>query len=128
MTHHTLTVGGFGDKVTALVRLVEANGRTIVFTRTREGACPLAKALTEKGVDTVDLHGNLSQQVRERNLARFSSGAAQAVVATDVAARGIHVDDVAAGHPLRPRRATPSPTSTAAAVRRVPAPTAWSSP
>ena len=94
MTHHTLTVAGFGDKITALVRLVEANGRTIVFTRTREGAVSLTKALTEKGVDTVDLHGNLSQRVRERNLARFSSGAAQAVVATDVAARGIHVDDV----------------------------------
>ena len=94
MTHHTLTVGGFRDKVDAAVRLVEANGRTIVFTRTREGAVELAEALTDQGVDAVDLHGNLSQQVRERNLHRFSSGQAQVVVATDVAARGIHVDDV----------------------------------
>jgi superfamily II DNA/RNA helicase len=94
MTHHTLTVAGFRDKVDAVVRLVEANGRTIVFTRTRDGAMTVAKALSDQGVETVDLHGSLSQKVRERNLHRFSSGAAQAVVATDVAARGIHVDDV----------------------------------
>ena len=94
MTHHTLTVGGFKEKVDAAVRLVEANGRTIVFTRTREGAVELAEALTAQGVNAVDLHGNLSQRVRERNLHRFSTGDAQAVVATDVAARGIHVDRV----------------------------------
>jgi superfamily II DNA/RNA helicase len=94
MTHHTLVVGGFREKVSAAQRLVEANGRTIVFTRTREGAVELAEALTAAGVDAVDLHGNLSQRVRERNLHRFSRGDAQAVVATDVAARGIHVDNV----------------------------------
>jgi len=94
MTHHTLTVGGFRQKVDTAVRLVEANGRTIIFTRTREGAVELAEALTGQGVDAVDLHGNLSQKVRERNLHRFSSGKAKAVVATDVAARGIHVDNV----------------------------------
>jgi len=54
----------------------------------------LAEALTNQGVDAVDLHGNLSQKVRERNLHRFSKGLAKAVVATDVAARGIHVDNV----------------------------------
>ncbi|HET7432272.1 MAG TPA: DEAD/DEAH box helicase [Nocardioides sp.] len=94
MTHHTLTVGGFKDKVEAVTRLVEANGRTIVFTRTRESVGQLAEALTAAGVGAVDLQGGLSQRVRERNLHRFSSGAAQVVVATDVAARGIHVDDV----------------------------------
>ena len=94
MTHHTLTVGGFREKVDAAVRLVEANGRTIIFTRTREGAVELAEALTNQGVEAVDLHGNLSQKVRERNLHRFSTGKAKAVVATDVAARGIHVDNV----------------------------------
>ncbi|WP_167305901.1 DEAD/DEAH box helicase [Nocardioides euryhalodurans] len=94
MTHHTLVVGGFRDKVDAARRLIAANGRSIVFTRTREGAVELAGALTEAGVSAVDLHGNLSQRVRERNLHRFSRGDAQAVVATDVAARGIHVDDV----------------------------------
>jgi superfamily II DNA/RNA helicase len=94
MTHHTLVVGGFRDKVDAAVKLVEANGRTIIFTRTRDGAVELAAALGEKGVEAVDLHADLSQRARERNLARFSSGRAQAVVATDVAARGIHVDNV----------------------------------
>jgi superfamily II DNA/RNA helicase len=94
MTHHTLTVAAFHDKVHAVARLVEANGRAIVFTRTRDGAMTVADALRERGVETVDLHGSLSQKVRERNLHRFSSGAAQAIVATDVAARGIHVDDV----------------------------------
>jgi len=94
MAHHTLVVGGFRDKVDAAVDLVRANGRTIVFTRTRDGAVELSQALSDKGVEAVDLHGDLSQRVRERNLRRFSAGAAQAVVATDVAARGIHVDDV----------------------------------
>jgi superfamily II DNA/RNA helicase len=94
MTHHTLTVGGFRDKIGALKSLVEANGRTSVFTRTRESATQVAEALTEAGATAVDLQGSLSQRVRERNLERFSKGQAQVVVATDVAARGIHVDDV----------------------------------
>ena len=94
MMHHTMVVGGFRDKVDAAVRLVEANGSTILFTRTRDGAVELAEALTAAGVEAVDLHGNLSQRVRERNLHKFSSGKVQAVVATDVAARGIHVDNV----------------------------------
>jgi superfamily II DNA/RNA helicase len=94
MAHHTLTVGGFHDKIEALTRLVEANGRTIVFTRTRESATSVAEALTGAGVPAVDMQGSLSQRVRERNLARFISGEAQVVVATDVAARGIHVDDI----------------------------------
>jgi superfamily II DNA/RNA helicase len=94
MMHHTMVVGGFRDKVDAAVRLVEANGSTILFTRTRDGAVELAEALTAAGVEAVDLHGNLSQRVRERNLHKFSSGKVRAVVATDVAARGIHVDNV----------------------------------
>jgi superfamily II DNA/RNA helicase len=94
MTHHTLTVGGFKQKTEALTSLVRANGRTIVFTRTRESATQVAEALTAVGVPAVDLQGSLSQKVRERNLARFADGQAQVVVATDVAARGIHVDDV----------------------------------
>ncbi len=94
MTHHTMVVGGFRDKVDAAVRLISANGSAVVFTRTREGAVELAEALTAAGVDAVDLHGNLSQRVRERNLHKFSSGKVRAVVATDVAARGIHVDNV----------------------------------
>ena len=94
MEHHVLVVGGFRDKVEAVTALVEANPRTIVFTRTREGATDLAEAMAAHGIGAVDLHGNLSQRVRERNLHAFSSGRAQVVVATDVAARGIHVDNV----------------------------------
>ena len=94
MDHHVMVVGGFRDKVAATTSLVEANPRSIVFVRTREGATELADALTEGGIEAVDLHGNLSQRVRERNLHKFSSGRAQVVVATDVAARGIHVDNV----------------------------------
>jgi superfamily II DNA/RNA helicase len=94
MDHHVLVVGGYRDKIAATTRLVEANDRSIVFTRTREGATELATSMTEAGVEAVDLHGNLSQRVRERNLRQFSSGKARVVVATDVAARGIHVDGV----------------------------------
>jgi len=94
MDHHVLVVGGFRDKVEAATALIEANPRSIVFTRTREGATDLAEAFGTAGIEAVDLHGNLSQRVRERNLHKFSSGRAQVVVATDVAARGIHVDNV----------------------------------
>jgi superfamily II DNA/RNA helicase len=94
MDHHVLVVGGFRDKVAAATALIEANPRSIVFTRTREGATELSEAFIAAGIEAVDLHGNLSQRVRERNLHKFSSGRAQVVVATDVAARGIHVDNV----------------------------------
>ena len=94
MTHHVMVVGGYRDKIDAATRLVAANPRSIVFTRTREGATELADSMTAAGIEAVDLHGNLSQRVREKNLHKFSSGKAQVVVATDVAARGIHVDKI----------------------------------
>jgi superfamily II DNA/RNA helicase len=94
MTHHVMVVGGFRDKIEAATAIVDGNPRSIVFTRTREGATELAEALTNGGIEAVDLHGNLSQRVRERNLHKFTTGKAKVVVATDVAARGIHVDNV----------------------------------
>ncbi|HEX6515022.1 MAG TPA: DEAD/DEAH box helicase [Nocardioidaceae bacterium] len=94
MDHHVMVVGGFRDKVAAASALVEANARSIVFTRTREGATELRDTFAAAGIEAVDLHGNLSQRVRERNLHKFSTGRARVVVATDVAARGIHVDNV----------------------------------
>ncbi|HEX2362125.1 MAG TPA: DEAD/DEAH box helicase [Jiangellaceae bacterium] len=94
MEHHVLVVG-VHNKLEVITELVRANPRSIVFTRTKGGATRLAKNLTAAGVNAVDLHGDLSQRVRERNLHRFSAGHAQVVVATDVAARGIHVDGVA---------------------------------
>ncbi|MGZ8718514.1 MAG: DEAD/DEAH box helicase, partial [Aeromicrobium sp.] len=93
MEHHVLVTAGT-DKVATAKALLGANPRTIVFTRTRRGASNLARQLTKNGIEAVDLHGDLSQRVRERNLKSFSTGQASVVVATDVAARGIHVDNV----------------------------------
>ncbi|MGA9714855.1 MAG: DEAD/DEAH box helicase [Aeromicrobium sp.] len=93
MEHHVL-VSEATEKTRAAHALLSANPRSIVFTRTRRGATRLARQLTQGGIDAVDMHGDLSQRNRERNLARFSKGEASVIVATDVAARGIHVDGI----------------------------------
>lgn len=93
MEHHVL-VSDRPEKLATAKRLLEQNPRTIVFARTRRGATRLARQLTTGGIDAVDLHGDLDQRKRERNLAAFSNGSASVIVATDIAARGIHVDDV----------------------------------
>ena len=94
MTHHVLHVDR-EHRLPVLVDLTSAPGRTIVFTRTKYGAKALARQLNRSGVSAVELHGNLGQGARTRNLDAFHSGKAAALVATDIAARGIHVDDVA---------------------------------
>ena len=94
MDHHIFHVRR-ESRLPILVDLTRAPGRTVVFTRTKHGAKALARQLNANGVPTVDLHGNLSQNARTRNMEAFHSGAATTLVATDVAARGIHVDDVA---------------------------------
>ena len=94
MTHHVLHVDR-DQRLPVLVDLASAPGRTVVFTRTKHGAKALARQLNAKGIPTVDLHGNLSQGARTRNMDAFHSGKATTLVATDIAARGIHVDDVA---------------------------------
>jgi superfamily II DNA/RNA helicase len=94
MHHHVLHLSR-DQRVPVLVDLTSAPGRTVVFTRTKHGAKALARQLNKSGVPTVDLHGNLSQNARTRNMAAFHSGTATTLVATDIAARGIHVDDVA---------------------------------
>ncbi|MGP4056607.1 DEAD/DEAH box helicase [Mycobacterium sp. 4D054] len=94
MTHHVFHVGGVQEKRELVHRLASGTGRRILFMRTKHQARKLAKQLTESGVPSVDLHGNLSQPARERNLAAFSSGDARVLVATDIAARGVHVDGV----------------------------------
>ncbi|MGL5810225.1 MAG: DEAD/DEAH box helicase [Nocardioides sp.] len=94
MSHHVLHLDR-AQRLPVLVDLTSAPGRTVVFTRTKHGAKALARQLNREGVPTVDLHGNLGQGARTRNLAAFHSGQATTLVATDVAARGIHVDDVA---------------------------------
>jgi superfamily II DNA/RNA helicase len=83
------------DRVQHTADLVDEMGKTIVFTRTRHGADRLARQLDKTGIDAVAMHGGRSQNQRTRALKAFSSGRAQALIATDVAARGIHVDDVA---------------------------------
>ncbi len=93
MTHHVLHVSKEG-RVPVLADLTAAPGKTVVFTRTKHGAKALARQLNARGVPTVELHGNLSQNARTRNLTAFGSGTATTLVATDIAARGIHVDDV----------------------------------
>ncbi|WP_395690234.1 DEAD/DEAH box helicase [Nocardioides sp.] len=94
MDHHVLHVAR-EHRVPVLVDLTSAPGRTVVFTRTKHGAKALTRQLNSRGVPTVELHGNLSQGARTRNMEAFHSGRATTLVATDIAARGIHVDDVA---------------------------------
>jgi superfamily II DNA/RNA helicase len=77
------------------VDLAAAPGRTLVFTRTKRGAKRVTKHLNAAGVPAVELHGNLAQSARDRNLRSFVDGTAGTLVATDIAARGIHVDGVA---------------------------------
>jgi len=94
MTHHIYEVGGADAKKGVVFALASGKGRRILFMRTKHQARKLAKQLTDAGIPSVDLHGNLSQGARDRNLLAFSSGKARVLVATDVAARGVHVDDV----------------------------------
>ena len=94
MTHHVFHVAGADAKRELIHRLASGSGRRILFMRTKHQARKLARQLTEAGVPSVDLHGNLSQPARDRNLAAFSAGTARVLVATDIAARGVHVDDI----------------------------------
>ena len=82
------------DRSAVFHRLVQGSDRSIVFVRTKSTAEALAMSLNDAGVPTARLHGDLNQAQRTRNLERFTKGAARVMVATDVAARGIHVDDV----------------------------------
>jgi len=93
MAHHIFHVRS-DARLPVLVDLTSAPGRTMIFTRTKHGAKKLSKQLNASGVPTVELHGNLSQNARTRNMDAFQGGAASTLVATDIAARGIHVDDV----------------------------------
>jgi superfamily II DNA/RNA helicase len=93
MTHHVLEVAAT-DKAQVVTELASGHGRSLLFTRTKHSAKKLAKKLTAAGIPAADLHGNLSQNARERNLEAFSAGAVRVLVATDIAARGVHVDEI----------------------------------
>ncbi len=93
MVHHLLTVAP-ADRAGVLAALTGGQGRSLVFTRTKSGAHQLARRLTRAGIPAGELHGDLTQSSRERNLAAFAAGQTRVMVATDVAARGIHVDGI----------------------------------
>src|SRR5581483_11621111 len=90
---HLLTVAP-GDRVEVVAGLAGGSQRSLVFTRTKHGAQKLTRQLARAGVSVAELHGDLGQGARERNLASFASGTARVLVATDIAARGIHVDGI----------------------------------
>ncbi|MES2093695.1 MAG: DEAD/DEAH box helicase [Actinomycetota bacterium] len=94
MTHHVFEVDSVESKRLLIEKLASGSGRRILFMRTKHHAKKLAKQLTDAGIPSVDLHGNLSQVQRDRNLASFAAGDTRVLVATDVAARGVHVDDI----------------------------------
>ncbi|MGA0895250.1 MAG: DEAD/DEAH box helicase [Ilumatobacteraceae bacterium] len=94
MAHHVLHMAD-AERLPVILDLASAPGRTILFTRTKHRAKQLTRVLNSNGVAAVEMHGNLSQAARTRNLSAFSDGSVTALVATDIAARGIHVDDVA---------------------------------
>ncbi len=94
MEHHVLTVRAT-DKPEIVRELAAGEGRSVLFVRTKHQAKKLARSLTQAGIPAVDLQGNLAQNARERNMEAFRCGEVKVLVATDIAARGIHVDDVA---------------------------------
>ncbi len=94
VTHHLWEVERT-ERTNLTAQLIARTGTTVVFSRTRHGADRIAQQLRKLGVTAAPIHGSRSQAQRDRALAAFASGEVQALVATDVAARGIHVDGVA---------------------------------
>lgn len=82
------------DKVKVAAAIINNANRSLVFVRTKRNADKVADDLAEQGIRVAKTHGDLRQQVREKSLDRFSDGRVQALVATNVAARGLHIDDV----------------------------------
>jgi len=91
---HRVLVIEHRDKGAIIEQLADRDGKTLVFARTRAFAEMLAEQLEDAGIPAVSLHGDLNQSRRTRNLAQLTSGRVNVLVATDVAARGIHVDDI----------------------------------
>jgi superfamily II DNA/RNA helicase len=94
VAEHRMLVMSAPDKLPVAAEIASRPARTLFFVRTKHGADRLAKQFRREGVDAVAIHGNLNQNQRQRALAAFAAGQPRVLVATDVAARGIHVDDV----------------------------------
>lgn len=82
------------DEIIGRILQAEGRGKTIVFTRTKRGAARLVEELTDRGFAAAAVHGDLSQDARERAMVAFRAGKKDILIATDVAARGVDVDDV----------------------------------
>jgi superfamily II DNA/RNA helicase len=82
------------DEVIGRILMAEGRGKTIIFTRTKRAAAKLVEELGDRGFNATAVHGDLNQEQRERAMASFKSGKKEILIATDVAARGIDVDDV----------------------------------
>jgi superfamily II DNA/RNA helicase len=93
MVHRFIAVHEM-DKVKVAATIVRSSGRTLAFTNTKRVADRLARALNEEGVRAAAIHGDLRQGQREDALRKFSEGKLEVLVATDVAARGLHIDDI----------------------------------
>jgi len=91
---HRVFVLPAADKVAVAAEIAARPARTLFFVRTKHGADRLARQLTRAGIAATAIHGNLNQNQRERALSAFTAGHPHVLVATDVAARGIHIDDV----------------------------------
>jgi len=82
------------DEVIARILQAEGRGKTVIFTRTKRAAAKLVEELNDRGFNAAAVHGDLNQEQRERAMASFKAGKRDVLIATDVAARGIDVDDV----------------------------------
>jgi superfamily II DNA/RNA helicase len=82
------------DKIAVATEIADRRNRTLIFVRTKHGADRLARQMRTRGVEATAIHGNLNLNQRKRALAAFSSGGTPVLIATDIAARGIHVDDL----------------------------------
>jgi superfamily II DNA/RNA helicase len=91
---HEVFVLPAADKLAIATEIASREGRTLFFVRTKHGADRLARQMTNAGVSAAAIHGNLNQNQRQRALAAFAAGDPRVLIATDVAARGIHVDDI----------------------------------
>jgi superfamily II DNA/RNA helicase/cold shock CspA family protein len=96
LTRHAFWAVDRADRPDVTAKVIAGLGSTMVFCRTRHGADRLARQLDKLGVKAAPIHGGRSQPQRDRALKAFQTGAVSALVATDVAARGVHVDDVQA--------------------------------